>query len=265
MHFNRNVSITDFISRFGKPIFQRYKVNAGLQVSIEYGVDGKVAALEISRPGYRGYNFRSPDEPIDLSSEAVDQLLENLLPGITSHGAAREIAISTTYPGFSREIRRLPGTVLNRDYPSAEDRSKMIAATATINASKLSDPLYQIISNFGTRECEQFSAGTGLRVEVEYATDGSIQWLAIIANKSPLAHHDYATPIEQDVAEKLLDELLPRSIRSGESRRGVFVSGALTIKREMYDHVMISRHYVNEEMIALGASWPIDPSLLNRK
>ena len=257
--------IIDFTSRFGKPIFQRYKVNVGSQVSIEYEVDGKVAALEISALGYRGYNFMSPDAPLNVSSKAVDQLLECLLPGITTNGVAHETVISTTYPGFSREVRRLPATVLNRDYPLREDRSKMIAATVTINASELSDALYRIISSFRTREYEQFNAGIGLRVEVEYAADGSIQWLAIVTNTSPLAHNDYATPIEQTPAERLLDGLLPKSIRGGKPQRSVFASGALTVKRERYGHATISRHYVNEQMIALGASWPMDLSLLNRE
>src|SRR2546421_175170 len=86
------------------------------------------------------------------------------IKGLTTHGVAHEMLISTTYPGFSREVRRLPATVLNRDYPLVEDRSKMIAATVTINASELSDPLYRTISSFDARECVEFSAGMGLRV-----------------------------------------------------------------------------------------------------
>jgi hypothetical protein len=139
----------------------------------------------------------------------------------------------------------------------------MIAATVIFKASTLSDPLHAIISSFRAPEYEQFDAGTGLRIAVTYARDASIQLLSISANASPLARDHFSLPIEQDAAETLLHELLPKSVRSGEPQRSVRAFGAFISKRERYRHATIFRNYSDGHMIAVGASWPIDPSLVN--
>jgi hypothetical protein len=133
----------DFRARFGKPRIQRYKVNDSLRLSLEHRADGQVSAIEIAPAEYRGYN---PSQPPGMSSQTADQILEGLLPGDTSNGLVSETVIRTTNPGFSREVRRLPGASLNRDYLLGGDRSKMIAAGLSITTWDLSKTLHGVIS-----------------------------------------------------------------------------------------------------------------------
>ena len=86
--------IVDFNARFGKPRIERYKVSDRVRLSVEYRIDGKVSAIEIAPAEYRGYN---PTQPLEMSSQAVDRILENL-----SNGLESETVIRTTYPGFSQ-------------------------------------------------------------------------------------------------------------------------------------------------------------------
>lgn len=180
----------DFGARFGKPRIQRYKVNDRIRLSVEWRVDGKVSAVEIAPTEYRGYN---PLQPLELLSQTADQILEGLIPGITSNGIASETVIRTTYPGFSREVRRLSGASLNRDYPLGDDRTKMIAAGLAVGDSDLSATLETVISALGAPDYQEFEAGKGLTVGVFYRLRDSVRQLVISADEPLLAHSDYAS------------------------------------------------------------------------
>lgn len=245
--------IVDFHSRFGKPRIQRYKVSDSLRLSVEYRVGGMVSAVEIAPSQYRGYN---PSQPLEMSSQTADEILENLIPGVTCDGIPRETVIQTTYPGFSREVRHLPGASLNRDYPMGIDRSKMIAASLAVSSADLTESLRGVISPLGAAEYEQFGSDSGLGVGVLYDSEGLILQIRILADEPLLVHSDYAKSIEPDAAELLLDELVPPSLRDGTPRRSVFRSGGLTREHCFYNQIALCRSYVNGEMIGVDVSWP---------
>jgi hypothetical protein len=244
--------IVDFNTRFGKPRIERYKVSDQVRLSVEYRGDGKVSAIEIAPAEYRGYN---PTQPLEMSSQAVDRILEKLIPGVTSNGLASETVIRTTYPGFSREIRRLPGASLNRDYSLGDDRSQMIAAGLVVSTIDIGKTLSEVILSFGTPEYQQFAAGSGLAVGAVYGPKGLTRQILIFAEEPLLAHNDYAKPIGREATEMLLEELLPPSIRTGKPQRGMFVSGAFRSERESYGRLLLTRNYVNDDMVTASAVW----------
>jgi hypothetical protein len=245
--------LVDFNTRFGKPRIERYKVSDRIRLSVEYRADGKVSAVEIAPPEYRGY---SPAEPLEMSSQAVDRILEGLIPSVTSNGVQSETIIRSTYPGFSREIRRLPGVSLTRDYSLGDDRSKMVAAGLAVSTVDLGETLNEVILSLGAPEYRQFAAGSGLAVGAVYDPKGSIRQIQVLADEPLLAHSDYAKPIGREATEMLLDELLPPLIRTDEPQRSIFRSGAFTSQREFYGRMLLTRNYVNDEMVIASVAWP---------
>lgn len=244
----------DFSVRFGKPRIRRYKADDRIRLSVEYRADGTVSALEIAPVAYRGC---SSSQPVELLSETADKILEELVPGITASAEASEIAVRKSHPGFVREQRRLRGTVLNRDYPLGEDRSKMIAASLTISTSDLGENLSKVISGFGAPEYEQFSAESGLAIAVLYGTETLFQHVSISASEPLLVHSDYGSPINPVIAEALLDEILPPTLRRGEPRKSLFISGAYRRALLMYEHLSISRIHTNDDLMNIGIAWPV--------
>ncbi len=224
-----------------------------VRLSVEYRIDGKVSAIEIAPAEYRGYNST---QPLEMSSRAVDSILENLIPGVTSNGLESETVIRTTYPGFSRQIRRLPEASLIRDYSFGDDRSQMIAAGLVVSAIDIGKMLSEVILSFGAPEYQQFAAGSGLAVGAVYGPKALIRRILIFAEEPLLAHNDYAKPIGREATEMLLEELLPPSIRTGEPRKGMFVSGAFMSERESYGRLQLTGNYVNDDMVTASAAWP---------
>jgi hypothetical protein len=245
--------MVDFNARFGKTRTERYKVSDRVRLSVEYQADGKVSAIEVAPAEYHGYN---PAQPLEMSSEAVNRILEDLIPGVTSDGLVRETEIRTTYPGFSREIRLLPGASLNRDYPLSGDRSKMIAAGLAVSTIDVNKTVSKVILSFGAPEYQQFAAGSGLAVGAFYGSNGSVQQILVLAEVPLLTHSDYARPIEREAAEILLEELLPPSSRTEKPQRSIFRSGAFTSERELYGRVLLTRNYVNDDMVTASVVWP---------
>ncbi len=191
-----------------------------------------------------------------MLSETADRILEKLLPGITINGLVRETTVESTYPGFAREVRSLPGASLSRDYPLGEDRSKMIAAGLEVSSADLGSTASEVISPLGAPEYLQFAADSGLAVGAFEGSQGFLRQIVISAEESLLAHARYARSIGRDSAERLLTELLPSSASTDKAWSSVFRAGAYKSERLHFPEFVLGRNYVNDDMIGISISWP---------
>jgi hypothetical protein len=243
----------DFIGRFGNPRIQCFKVNERLRLSVEYRIAGGISAIEIAPVGYRGFD---PSQPPEVLSEVANSILEKILPGITASGLTSETTIQSKYPGFSREVRSVPGASLIRDYPLGDDRSKMIAASLEVNCIDLTGVVNEVTYSMGAPEYLQFAGDSGLAVGVSPDSQGSVRHIAISAQENLLAHPDSVSPIGREAAEKLLSELLPSSAEQDQPGRSCFRAGAYRVERLHFANFLLCRYYVSDQMTGISIDWP---------
>ena len=244
----------DFTGRFGIPRLQRFRVNERLRLSVEYRPNGRISAIEIAPAEYRGYNF---SQTAEVPSEAANSILEKILPGITINGLAVETTVTSTYPGFSREVRSGFGASLTRDYPLGDDRSRMMAAGLEISSADVASTASEVTAPMGEPEYLQFAADSGLAVGVFPSSQSSVRQIVISAQESLLAHPDFARPIESGAAEKLLTELLPSPVGTDEPWKSIFRSGGYKVERFHFREFVVCRSYVSDDMTWISIGWPI--------
>lgn len=238
----------DLEARYGKPRFQVFRVSEKLRLSIEYGLTGGIAVIQMAQEEFRGFN---PHQPLELSSQTADTIFERILPGITNTGMASEENLPCLDPDFVRAIHRVPGATLFRDYPLT-GRTMMIAATLVTVAIDVSRELADCVAPFGHPEYEQFRTRRGPCIGARYGQDGAVYTIQISMEKNLLRPKSYSeSGFAIEAAEDLLEELWPAAVRGPQVTWGRTSWHTYSI----HSNRMVWQQYSPAEAHGAGISW----------
>ena len=179
---------SDLRSLYGEPEFERFVVRPGVGLTVERGADGLVCKMSI-KP--RESPFVVPSRPLP-----PEETLAMLRPKLMSREMVNEIldeVVGLGTRGAWADVTFLPGQC-----PSAPQK------------------LAELRSRYGNPDADNFLVRPGIRLAVEYGSDGLACEMKI---------EQGATTLLFKTAEEILDEAIPpsgrgRLVNGGETRGG---------------------------------------------
>jgi hypothetical protein len=223
----------DLRSRFGHPTSRRHKVNKAILLTLSFRSNGMIAAVDASP---KGYNRLTPIRSGELPVAVAESILNELLPGsgVTFGGKAK-----TTWDvgfGISRSLLEMNGGTLLCDYCLGVRENRLMAAEFKV-ASMATFPVPRAFS-WGLPEFESFSAELGVNLGVSYTSTGSIRSIRISTTVPPRLEG-----MNQDVAERLLEEIFPEAQRTGEATRNSLAHGTFRHESMKFENGSVMRSY----------------------
>ena len=211
----------------GSPRAEEYSIDKAVELSVEYGVSGGVAAIRIAAPNY------SPDAPpVAVPSDRVDQIVDTLAPGLTTSGLQSQREVAGWAPGILRDVRRLTGIVLTRDYPLLEGKRTMFSASLEIGpqASGVSSRAIELTRRLGPAKLARYVFASGLSVEIAGPVRAARR--LFISSYSPLLSVPVRNEsIDASAVRALINKVVPFADVDRSANLGRFQSGALVIIR----------------------------------
>jgi hypothetical protein len=211
----------------GKPRAEQYSIDKAVELSVEYDASGGVAAIRIAAPNY------SPDAPpVAVPSDRVDQIVDTLAPGLTTSRLQSQREVGGWAPGMLRDVRRLTGIVLTRDYPRLEGKRTMFSASLEIGpqASGVSSRAIELTRRLSPAKLARYVVAGGLSVEIAGPVRAARR--LFISSYSPLLSVPVQNKsIDASAVRALINRVVPFADVDKSANLGRFQSGALVIMR----------------------------------
>jgi hypothetical protein len=205
-------------SLYGEPQFERFVVRSGIGLTVESGADGLVCKMSI-KPFESAFVEDSLPPPVSFHEHSGELLLKSkLYPKVMPRKTVEEILDEVMGPGWAPMMH-------TQDSCAAWESGPYGTASITVTMN-VCVPLAQVTgaeinflphdcpsgrqesaelrSHYGPPNAERFLARPGIRLAVEYGSDGLACQMEIEPG---------ATTLLFKTAEEILDEAVPSSTR----------------------------------------------------